>query len=376
MPRRSIYEQMGDAERRNGAAGNGHAQQRPAPPARLRASLARDVPTLPVEWLWRGYLPAGAVTVFDGDPGRGKSTLAIDLAARVSNGWPMPPEPGGTRVCEPAGVLLLTAEDDGNRTVKPRLEAAGADVDRVAIIDGVDFGDGDRPLSLPEDLGLLASAAEEIDARLLVCDPVSAFLSQRTDTNKDADVRRAFHELKRFAAGTGLACALVRHLNKLSSEPSAMYRGCGSIAVVAAARAAFVVGQHPDDERQRVLAPVKCNLGPMPPSLAFTVEPHGTVSRIGWVGPCSLTADQIISRPNPGRPGADIAEAADFLRERLSGGPKPTAEVEKAARKAGVSLRTLDRARRELGVVARKVCGTWILCLDGDDDNSRTPPPE
>jgi hypothetical protein len=352
---------------------NGHAAAQPAVTAKLRAARARDVSPMPIDWLWRNYVPRAAVSLIDGDPGAGKSQITIDLAARVSRGWPMPPDAGGAQTSEPAGVLLLSAEDDAARKFRPRLDAAGADPDRVAIIDGVNVGDCDRPVSLPEDLELIRSAADEIDARLIVVDPLMAFLTGRVDANKDSDIRRVLHQLKRFADATGAAVVVVRHLNKMTSESAALYRGGGSIGIIGAARSALVVGRHPDDERARVLAPVKCNLGPMPPALSYAIEPIGDTSRIGWVGEVDLIADQIIWQARVGRPGTDVGEAADFLREQLADGSKPSKEVESAARARGIATRTLDRARGEAGVVSRKIGGRWFMFLEPADDGSRTP---
>jgi hypothetical protein len=358
---------------RPSANGNGHATNgKPAADSgpRLAASMAANLETKSVDWLWRPYIPAGAVTLIDGDPGRGKSQVTIDLAARVSRGWSMPPHAGGKQVCEPAAVLLLSAEDDPCRVIRPRLAAAGADLKRVIVIDGVNGEKFSRPVSLPEDLELIGRAATEAAAALVVIDPFSAFLTGAVDSHKDSDVRRVMHELRRLAEAAGVAIIIVRHLNKLVSVSSALHRGGGSIAIAAASRSVMVIGKHPDDERACVLCGVKNNFAPLPPSLGFAIEPVGDVSRVGWTGEVDVTADQAIEHGRPvGRPSEATAEAEAFLRQTLAAGPVPVAEVKAKAEADGIAWRTLERAKRTLKVEAFKggfAASSWAWRLPAE----------
>ncbi|HMF15144.1 MAG TPA: AAA family ATPase, partial [Gemmataceae bacterium] len=137
-----------------------------------------DVKKLPVEWLWNARVPRGMVSLCDGDPGCGKSTLSCDLAARVSRGWAMPSEPADGQVKKPAGVLLLNAEDDPERTIRPRLDAASADVKRVHILTAIRLGaDDERPPVLPYDLPLIEDFIRDEGIALVVVDPFMAFLA-------------------------------------------------------------------------------------------------------------------------------------------------------------------------------------------------------
>jgi hypothetical protein len=357
MSRRTIIQQelSGTNGRPHAYGDAGSACQPSGKGPRLRSLRARDLDPLPVDWLWHNYIPRGAITLIDGDPGTGKSQLTIDFAARVSQGWTMPPEAGTVKVA-PAGVLLLSAEDDPARTIRPRLDAAAAELNRIVIVDGVNGEKFGRPVILPEDLDLIRDTAKEINAALVVIDPLMAFLTGAVDSHKDSDVRRVLHELKRFAEETRAAVLVIRHLNKMTSVSAALYRGGGSIGIIGAARSGLVVGRHPDDpENKRVLAAVKCNLGPKPPALAFSIEPVGNTSRVGWIGEVDLTADQVIQHGRPGRPPEDIGEALALLQEQLAAGPKPAAEITAAATARGISERKLRRAKKELGVVVRKV---------------------
>lgn len=198
-----------------------------------------------IAWLWPGYLAAGKLHVIDGDPGLGKSSMTLDWAARVSTGARWPDQQDG---CPPAGVLLLSAEDGLADTIRPRLDAAHADVSRVFAFSAFDIdGEGERierPATLPGDVARMARAIETNGIGLVIVDPLMAFLAGSIDTHRDQDVRRALTALARVAEHTGAAVVLVRHLNKATGG-EAIYRGGGSIGIIGAARLAFTVGKDP-----------------------------------------------------------------------------------------------------------------------------------
>jgi hypothetical protein len=342
----------------------------------LAAARACDLEPLPILWLWEKYVPFSSITILDGNPGDGKSQITNDLAARVSRGRPMPPDDSRERVTPPAGVIILSAEDDAPRVIRPRLEAAGADLGRVVIVDGVRTSNSDRPVVLPDDLGLLQAKTERIRAKLIVVDPLMAFLTGGVDAHKDSDVRRVLYQLKRFADVTGAAILVVRHLNKVTTCSSAMYRGGGSIGIIGAARSALLVGKSPDDEGVRVLASVKSNLGPMPPALSYTIEPAGDVSRIRWGEEVDLFADELIRGGTLGRPVKQRGEAEDLLREQLANSPMSVEAVEKAALAAGISIRTLDRARHDLGIRATRSSSGWVIAMPGGEKEERSMVPK
>jgi hypothetical protein len=302
----SLHEDWMDKARRGArqAAAKAEDNHKPtAPPAttapqdvqepnEAEVRTMKNIIAKPVEWLWRHTIPRGAITMLDGDPGLGKSTITTDVAARVSRGWAMPPG-GGPNGSEPAGVLLLSAEDDAATTIRPRLEAAGADLGRVHILDAIRHGDDTAPPVLPWDLPVIEDTMTRLGVALLVIDPFLAFLDGDLDAHKDQDVRRCLHRLKEVAERTRAAIMLVRHLNKLTGG-AAIYRGGGSIGITGAARSSLVVGRHPDNPSVCVLAGIKSNLGPLRRSITYSHEPAGDVSRIAWGGECDLAADDIL----------------------------------------------------------------------------------
>jgi len=249
------------------------------------------------------------------------------------------------------------------------VDAAGGDPDRVLSLATVPDGDGERLLSIPEDLDVIRRGIERVGAELVIVDPLMAFLSRDVNSHRDQDVRRALAPLAKLAEETGAAVLVVRHLNKASGG-NPLYRGGGSIGIIGAARSALLVARHPDDER-RVLAPLKTNLAPPAPSLAFilTAADNGAV-RVEWKEQTHLDAAALLSAPADHEERSTLSEAQDFLREVLAAGPVPAAEVQAEAKDAGISTRTLDRARREIGVESKREGepgkrggGTWRWSL-------------
>jgi len=310
----------------------------------------RDVTPMPVEWLWVGRIPLGMLTLLDGDPGLGKSTLTLDLAARVSTGGAMPDGFGGG---VPSGAVVLSAEDDLARTVRPRLDVAGADVSRVATV-AIQDAEGTRaPVIRADDLSKLEAAILEVGARLVVVDPLMAYLPDEVNAHHDHDVRRALGALSGLAESTGAAVVIVRHLNK-SSGGNSLYRGGGSIGIIAAARSALLVAPDPQDAERRILAVNKANLGQLRPALAYRLVavPGADHAKVSWEGPTQHTAAELMEREVIGERGARD-EAVRFLREMLVE-PLPAKDVKALARDAGLSDATLRRARGPAGVIVHR----------------------
>jgi RecA-family ATPase len=318
---------------------------------RKAAVCLGEVRNQPVEWLWPGYLPRGTLVLLDGDPGLGKSFLTLDLAARLSAGKAMPPEEGkGT--LPPLDVLLLNAEDDLLRTLRPRLEAQGADLFRIHALTEIDDGIGPRPLSLPEDLTVIEYHVQRTKAALVVIDPFMAYLAGTVDSHRDHDVRRVLHKLKRLAERTQAAILLVRHLTKNHASHDPLYRGGGSIGIIGAARTAWLAGRHPADEELRVLCRLKGNLGEVPSSLAYGIEQHRGALHLQWEGIVPYGPFDLLVKPTTpmGRPPEASEEAITWLKEALKNGPQVASMLGKLAKLQDISASTLRRAKEKLGV--------------------------
>lgn len=333
------------------------------PPAAVkRASLVRvsDVVPEPIDWLWTGHVARGKLHDISGDPGLGKSTVTVDWAARVTTGKPWPDgQPG----CDPAGVVLISAEDGVADTIRPRLAAAGADLDRVAVltdvITGVDPATGDpveRLPELPTDVDVIAEAIGSVDAALLVIDPLMAALAGSVNSYRDQDVRRALAPLTRVAEQTRTAVIIVRHLNKGDSS-HAIYRGGGSIGIIGAARLGYTVARHPDDPdnpHRAVLAGTKANICQMPTSLAYQLvsdDLHGC-ARIDWEGDVTYTANDLLRPPQTASTVPTDRNSRwlfDYITERE--GEAAFTDIREAAAAVGIAERTLRNAGKRLGVV-------------------------
>jgi hypothetical protein len=320
----------------------------------LRAATVK--PRKP-EWLWRGRIAFGVLTNVEGDPGLGKSTALGDLAARLSSGRPMP---GEDLAASPADVVILSAEDDPETVLRPRLEAAGAELERIHFLTAVRDAKGKlMPVSIPRDVERIESAMRSVGARLLIVDPPSAHLGREVDHFKDAAVRLALAPLQEMAARRSAAVIFNRHFNK-GGGTRAIYKGGGSIAFAAAARTVLQVYADPEDDDRRVLVVAKCNLARKAPSLMFRVESwerDPDVSHIAWEGETERTADEMLEAQ--GRPSK--SPAVDFLKAALAGGPARAADLFERAEAEGIGADALKRAKRSLGVRASKEPGR----LDG-----------
>jgi len=315
------------------------------------------VQTKRVEWEWMHRMPRGKVTVLDGDPGLGKSTLVLDLIAHRTRGLSLP---GDDRHLEPAGAVILTAEDGLADTIKPRLVEAGGDLDRVAVLTAVRDAKGRTQLpAIPDHVEAVREAVRRMQARFLVVDPLMAFLNSKFDSHRDQDVRGVLAQLAELADREDLVVILVRHLNKTSGGHP-IYRGGGSIGIIGAARAGLLVAPDPKDNTRRVLAVSKSNLGPIPPSLAYRLVAAGESSRVEWEGVSECSAGDLLAAQREDLDGAGPREEAEgFLRELLAPGPVAAKSVRKQAREAGVQDRTLDRAKAALGVRSTKAGGRY-----------------
>jgi hypothetical protein len=323
-----------------------------------------------VDWLWDGRIPLRKLTILDGDPGRGKTSVLLDVAARLSIGAPMP---SSVACIDPVDTLLLPTEDGLGDTIRPRLDVAGADVRRIHALVGHDE-DPTRPITFPRDELYLEAAILKTNSRLVGIDPLMGFLDKGINPNSDPDVRRALLALSQVAERTGAAIVAVRHFNK-KSDAAAMYRGSGSIAFTATARSVLVVADDPKDPAVRVLASLKCNIAVPTPSLCFRLESGAqAIPFVVWLGETDRSARDLLSAPfTSGRSDRDscLAAAIQFLRRTLVGSPRAQTEIEEMAKAEGISMSTLMRAKKDLGVRSKKVGNAWTWALPSTESSPR-----
>jgi hypothetical protein len=308
-----------------------------------------DVEPETVEFLWVPYLPKRKLALLEGDPGLGKTYLALAIAAAVSRGFPLPGIDGvhGGRL--PANVVYLTAEDGLGDTLRPRLDGTGADLNRIFVLDGRRDVEGRVvPVTL-EDLDVLESAVSKVRPELVVVDPIQGFLGAGIDMYRANEVRPLLAGLARLAERFGFAALLIRHLRKSVADRS-VHRGLGSIDFSAAARSIILVGEDPANDGRRILAHHKSNLAKAGPSLGFEI----LEGRFRWAGLSDLKADDLLASRGPGGT-SPRQEAESFLQDALAAGPGFVTEIGKEAQALGIAHRTLLRAKSALGVEAKKV---------------------
>lgn len=341
-----------------------------------------DVKPDPLRWLWQGRIPIGKLTLLDGNPGDGKTTITADIAARLSNGAEMP---DGTRAIDaPAATLFMSAEDGLGDTLRPRLVASGARLDLIHALPHVTGRDGTRKLPrLPDDVDRIADAIRHKDVKLIVIDPLMAFFSAQTDSHRDQHARAALQPLAHLAEEFGAAIMLVRHPTKSSKSRMPIHCGGGSIGIIGAARAGFIVGRDPDDPARRVFAATKSNLATLPLSLSYSIESAEGAGRIVWHGPCQHDALAVLAAPADGDRSA-MALARAFLQGLMvsAGGCIAAKEAKARGEAEGIAERTLERARLALGYVSERSGfgpgggNLWRSPMDDHREHVRVPPPE
>ena len=296
-----------------------------------------------IKWLWKPYIPFGKLTIVQGDPGEGKTTFVLQLAAQLSQGKGFDES---MEISEPMNVIYQTAEDGLADTVKPRLLSANADCSKIKVID-------DTEQSLYMDDERFEIAIREQNAKLLILDPLQAYLGDRVDMNRANEAREMTKKLSAMAERTGCAVVLVGHMNK-SSGTKAAYRGIGSIDFFAIARSVLLVGRTPNDSGVRAIVQIKNNLEREGEPMAFRLSESG----FQWMGDSDVSADELLS----GGANADKHKIAiDFLKNILSDGQEvPASSVFTQARTLGVSKRTIENAKQELGVKSVKRGSSWM----------------
>jgi archaellum biogenesis ATPase FlaH len=326
-----------------------------------------DVQPEPIHWLWPGRIALGKLTLLIGDPGLGKSLLTLDIASRVSTGTPWPDALSGSNSA--GGVVLLSAEDDVSDTIRPRLDAAGADVSRVVALTAIrnwdDGRDYTRAIDLSRDLHHVEAAINSVvDCRLVVIDPLTAYLGQM-DSHKNAEIRGLLAPLAELSGRRRVAVLAVTHLRK--SGGPAVYRSMGSLAFAAAARAVWAVAKDKGNPARRLLLSVKNNLGHDYFGLAYSVESNGENGDpiVMWESdPVEISADDALATD---RTEDEHDDAEEWLREALADGEMPAAEVLKEGRSNGYTDKAIRKAFKAIGAGRRREGfgsgGTWYWSL-------------
>ena len=343
---------------------------KPAEPQLVQMS---DVHAIVIDWLWLGHLPRGKVMVLDGDPDVGKSLVTIDFTAIVSTGskWP------DGAPCQLGKVLIMSAEDDPDDTIRPRLDAAEADSNNVLFLNEVIDPITGRPRqpSLPGDLAVIEKVVRDNGVTLLIIDVLAAYLDPDVKIFNDQSVRAALAHFHRMAAATGCCIIVLRHVKK-GEVRKAIHAGGGSIGLIGAARAGFMAALDPDDEEKtrRVLVCTKMNLAPKPPAQLYKiVGSENGAPAIQWLGASKHTADDLVDPDN----ASDDGDAANWLRsyfEDRKWNDADATDIYAAGRKDGYSSDQLKRAKHKIGVVARKphFHGGWVWGRKGAAEGSDT----
>ncbi|MCB5386672.1 MAG: AAA family ATPase [Anaerobutyricum hallii] len=309
-----------------------------------------------IDWLLYPFIPFGKVTIVQGDPGEGKTTMVLQIIAKLTKGEAVLPsgsdEPAleeKTMDLEPVNVIYQTAEDGLGDTIKPRLLSAGADCSRVMVID-----DNDQALTMMD--ARLEEAIIKTKARLVVLDPIQGFLGAAVDMHRANEIRPLMKRVAVLAEKYHCAIILIGHMNKNSNGKSS-YRGLGSIDFQAAARSVLIVGRIKDEPEIRVVCHVKSSLAPEGKSIAFRLDKD---TGFEWIGEYDISADDLLSGDNRGQ---KIHEAKEFLKEILVSGSVAQTKVAEEAESRGIKKKTLWNAKKELEIESVKIGNQWFWML-------------
>lgn len=332
-------------------------------PRKVTLTRLSTIPLRPVSWLWNLLIPLDELTLLGGRKGVGKSTIACTLAAKVTAGTLE-----GRYLGQPRSVMVAATEDSWEKTLAPRLVAAGADPERLYR---VDVGDSDGHLSLPSDIDVLAQEVARVDGALLLLDPLMSRLDAKLDTHKDAEVRRALEPMTAFAKRAGISVLGIIHVNK-SATTDPLTAIMGSRAFASVARSVLMVVKDPEDEARCLLGHEKSNLGPLQPTLVYrivealvTKTDEGDVytGKVDWLGRSDRSVGEVMrdAARHPAVTSARSPSTADtaegWLEDCLfeAGGSEDSATIKDEGRRNGHSDHSLRTARKRLGVVTESV---------------------
>jgi hypothetical protein len=319
-----------------------------------------EVEAREVDWLWNPYLPNRMLAMVSGDPGAGKTFIALAIAAAITRGRkPYTGEP-----CVPVPVLYLSVENSPEHVVRPRFDLLQGDPSHLHLLRGSIIDSSQQPergsvrLS---DVPLLSEALRQTRARLVIVDPIQSYLGAEVDAHRSNETRPVMDGLSRLAEDHGCCILLLRHLGKASTG-KAIHRGLGSIDLTAAVRTELLAGSSPEDPELRALVQLKSNLGAFGPTLGYAIDSNGSFR---WTGESQLTSEAILAPDCANADKSALDEAADFLRTELRDGPRSVQEIQAEARVAGIAGTTLKRAKGRLRVISskRSMEGAWEWSL-------------
>lgn len=307
-----------------------------------------EIQSKEVAWLWYPFIPYGKLTIIQGDPGDGKTTLVLNIAAKLSKGEGLDSD---MKLTEPLAVIYQSAEDGLADTVKPRLEAAGADCENISVID-----ESKKSLSMIDER--LEEAIIKTKAKLLILDPIQAYLGGNMDMNRANEARDMTKKLAALAEKYQCAIVLVGHMNKAAGNKAA-YRGMGSIDFFAVARSVLLVGRVEGEENIRAVVQIKNNLAGFGHPKAFQLSEDGFL----WLGDYEITADEVLGGIAP---KANKLEQAKRLLRKLAetNNAIQSNEIFNFAEEQNISRRTLENAKKELGIRAKRINNSWYWELD------------
>lgn len=318
-------------------------------------TLYSDITSVPVKWIWKPYIAIGKITLLQGDPGCGKSTMMMHLISELSNGSVTT---NGNFNSLPQRVLYQCSEDGTKDTIKPRLESAGADCQNIAFIDEEVY-DG---LTLDDER--LLAAITEWKPRLVVIDPIQSYIENETDLQMAGKARKLMRKIGMWASTYDFAVVLIGHFSK-NEGVKALYRGLGSIDVVATARSVLQIEKSEEDQDIRIVKQVKNSLEAQGEDLMFEINPQ---TGFHWiVSPSNSHKNEIYLTTTEAIPSSKHELAAVLLKEVLNNGPMESVKIRQIMTENNIGVNTMNRVKAELGIKPYRKMKAWYWALPGND---------
>ena len=317
-------------------------------------TLYSDVKAVPVRWIWYPYIPVGKITLLQGDPGDGKSTMMMNLIAELSKGGATP---DGKALGRPQRIIYQCSEDKADDTIKPRLEAAGADCRNIAFINEEVYG------GLTLDDERIRDAIIEFKPQLVVIDPIQSYIGSDSDLQIAVRARKLMRRIGMWASAYDCAIVLIGHLSKRESSKD-LYRGLGSIDVVASARSVLQVERDPSDEDIRIVKQIKSSLERKGGDLMFEIRPD---TGFRWLSAGSSPAGRgMIPAAQEQLPKNKKERAAYLIKRLLADGPVESSEIRKTMLEHHIGEKTMNMAKADLGIKPFRKMRVWYWVMPGD----------
>lgn len=314
-------------------------------------TLYSEITPKPIKWIWHPYIPVGKITILQGDPGDGKSTMMMHIISEISKGGTLP---DGTEIGRPHKVIYQCSEDGSRDTIKPRLEECNADCKNIAFIDE------EMHAGLTLDDERIREAIIQFKPWLVVIDPIQSYIESSSDLIMATKARKLMKRIGLWAATYDCAIVLIGHLNK-NEGSKGLYRGLGSIDVAAAARSILHIERDGDE---RIVRQIKNNLAPTGDGFSFEItRDYG----FRWLEKTAahIPGTDFSASDSRDTPSSKHELAAYLIKKLLANGCAPAADIKDYLKEYRIGEKTIQEVKMTLGIKSVRRMRKWYWIMPG-----------